>query len=71
MPSWKELKHANGSAEDLPAILSELKPDQETPAWAALWDRVCHFRVVAECGIAHLLIRELSPFCCHSGWYRE
>jgi len=42
MPNWKELKHAYGSAEDLPGILSDLKPDPKAPAWAALWDRICH-----------------------------
>jgi hypothetical protein len=42
MPNWKELSHAYGSAEDLPGIISALKPDPNAPAWDDLWSRVCH-----------------------------
>ena len=42
MPNWKELRHAYGSAEDIPRILSALTPDSESPAWTDLWSRVCH-----------------------------
>ena len=42
MPNWKELRHAYGSAEDLPEILEELEPDPNAPVWNELWGRVCH-----------------------------
>jgi hypothetical protein len=42
MPNWKELKHAYGSAEDIPGIISALTPDPSSPAWEDLWSRVCH-----------------------------
>jgi hypothetical protein len=42
MPDWRELKHAYGSAEDIPAIISALTPDPKSPAWEDLWSRVCH-----------------------------
>jgi hypothetical protein len=42
MPNWKELKHAYGSAEDIPEIISALTPDPRSSAWDDLWSRVCH-----------------------------
>ena len=42
MPNWRELKHAYGSAEDIPEIISALTPDPTSPAWGDLWSRVCH-----------------------------
>jgi len=42
MPNWRELKHAYGSAEDIPAIISALTPDPKSQAWEDLWSRVCH-----------------------------
>ena len=42
MPNWRELKHAYGSAEDIPEIISALTPDPKSPAWEDLWSRVCH-----------------------------
>lgn len=42
MPNWKELKHAYGSAEDIPQIISALTPDPKSSAWDDLWSRVCH-----------------------------
>ena len=42
MPNWRELKHAYGSAEDIPEIISALTPDPTSPAWEDLWSRVCH-----------------------------
>jgi hypothetical protein len=41
-PNWKDLRHAYGSAEDLPDILAELEPDPKSPVWSELWGRVCH-----------------------------
>jgi hypothetical protein len=42
VPNWRELKHAYGSAEDIPEIISALTPDPKSPAWDKLWSRVCH-----------------------------
>ena len=42
VPNWKDLKHAYGSAEDIPEIISELTPDPNSPAWDDLSSRVCH-----------------------------
>jgi hypothetical protein len=42
MTDWKKLRHAQGSAEDLPKILKEIKPDRKAPVWDELWERVCH-----------------------------
>ena len=42
MPNWKELRHAYGSAEDIPEIISALTPDSKSSAWDDLWSRVCH-----------------------------
>ena len=42
VPNWKDLKHAYGSAEDIPEIISELRPDPNSPAWDDLSSRVCH-----------------------------
>jgi len=41
-PDWKKLRHAYGSAEDLPELLEELDPDPESFVWNELWGRVCH-----------------------------
>ena len=42
MPNWRELKHAYGSAEDIPEIISALTADPLSPAWNDLSSRVCH-----------------------------
>lgn len=42
MPNWRELRHAYGSAEDIPEIISALTPDATSSAWEDLWSRVCH-----------------------------
>jgi hypothetical protein len=42
MPNWRDLRHAYGSAEDLPEILEQLEPDTKAPVWGELWGRVCH-----------------------------
>ena len=41
-PNWKRLRHAYGSAEDMPALLAALDPDPKSPVWNELWGRVCH-----------------------------
>jgi hypothetical protein len=64
MPNWKELRHAYGSAEDLPRIISALTPDPKAPAWDELWNRVCHQETTYSASPAVL------PFLlrCASGW---
>ena len=42
MPEWGTLRHAYGSAEDIPGLLDQLSPDQKAPVWDELWSRVCH-----------------------------
>ncbi len=41
-PDWKKLRHAYGSAKDLPELLAALDPDPRSPVWGELWGRVCH-----------------------------
>lgn len=42
MPQWHMLRHAYGSAEDIPALLDQLSPGEEAGVWDELWSRVCH-----------------------------
>src|SRR5688572_15692499 len=44
---WKELSHAYGSAEDIPALIEELKTsiptdDYEDEPWFSIWSSLCH-----------------------------
>jgi hypothetical protein len=46
-PLWKNLKHAYGSAADIPALLEQLKtagPQKgfDTEPWFSLWSALCH-----------------------------
>jgi len=46
-PRWSELKHAYGSAGDIPALLEQLKsapPEKSYDAepWFSLWSALCH-----------------------------
>jgi hypothetical protein len=42
IPDWKSLRHAYGSAEDLPDILAELEAYPTSFDWSELFDRVLH-----------------------------
>lgn len=42
MTDWSHLTHAYGTAEDIPALLTEAGPDPQSPAWTELWSRLCH-----------------------------
>jgi hypothetical protein len=42
IPDWKSLRHAYGSAEDLPEILAELEAYPTSFDWSELFDRVLH-----------------------------
>ncbi|TAA46564.1 hypothetical protein [Pseudoxanthomonas winnipegensis] len=46
-PDWTQLRHAYGSAEDIPALLRQLRnfPDESNPQsepWFSLWSALCH-----------------------------
>ena len=45
-PRWSSLRHAFGSAEDIPSLIRALnadpKTDASTCAWEQLWTRVHH-----------------------------
>jgi len=42
MTDWSKLRHAYGTAEDIPGLLGQLGPDQLTQAWYDLWSRLYH-----------------------------
>ena len=42
MTDWAKLRHAYGSASDIPPLLEQLSPDPEAPVWDELWGRICH-----------------------------
>ena len=42
-PEWGRLRHAYGSADDIPALLSRLRHDPVNgDAWDDLWSALCH-----------------------------
>jgi len=42
MTDWAKLRHAYGSASDIPPLLEQLSPDPEADVWDELWGRICH-----------------------------
>ncbi|WP_232666619.1 hypothetical protein [Pseudonocardia sp. TRM90224] len=42
MIDWSGLRHAYGTAQDVPALLQRLEPDPEAEVWEELWSRLCH-----------------------------
>jgi hypothetical protein len=42
MVDWTNLRHAYGSAGDVPALLNNLTPDPTDEVWGELWSRICH-----------------------------
>ena len=42
MTDWSRLRHAYGTAEDMPGLLEQAGPDQGTQAWRDLWSRLYH-----------------------------
>jgi hypothetical protein len=42
MTDWSRLRHAYGTAEDLPALLDAAGAHPRAPEWDDLWSRVCH-----------------------------
>lgn len=51
---WSALKHAYGSAADVPALLASLSPDPEASVWEQLWSRLCHQGTVYSASFAAL-----------------
>ena len=54
MPDWKQLRHAYGSAEDLPYLLRQMFPDPSAPVWNELWSCLCHQDTVYSASFAAL-----------------
>ncbi len=42
MVDWNTLRHADGNASDVPALLASLSSDSPTDLWHELWSRLCH-----------------------------
>ena len=54
MTDWSRLKHAYGSADDVPALLDRLVPDPGDDVWEELWSRLCHQLTVYTASFAAL-----------------
>ncbi|MEV5009889.1 hypothetical protein [Streptomyces sp. NPDC055692] len=42
MTDWSRLKHAYGSAQDLPVLFGRLETEPTKDLWNDLWSRLCH-----------------------------
>jgi hypothetical protein len=42
MTDWSRLRHAYGTAEDIPGLLDQAGPDLSSQAWDDLWSRLYH-----------------------------
>lgn len=42
MTNWSQLRHAYGSAEDIPALLDEIASAPTPELWSDLWSALCH-----------------------------
>jgi hypothetical protein len=51
---WSKLRHAYGTAEDIPGLLDQLGPDWSTQAWDDLWSRLYHQGAVYSASYAAL-----------------
>jgi hypothetical protein len=54
MTDWVRLRHAYGSAEDVPELLDRLVPDPGAQTWEDLWSRICHQQTVYSASFAAL-----------------
>lgn len=54
MSNWATLKHAYGSAEDVPALLAQITPDPKANVWDELWSRLYHQGTVYSASFAAL-----------------
>ena len=61
MTDWSQLKHAYGTAEDIPALFERLGREPNDEAWRDLWSRLCHQGSVYSASFASLpLLAELG-----------
>lgn len=51
---WRELTHAYGSAEDIPALFARLGGTEDDAVWSELWSALCHQGSVYEASWAAL-----------------
>ncbi|MFD9127144.1 hypothetical protein [Kitasatospora sp. NPDC059571] len=42
MTDWSQLKHAYGTAEDIPVLFERLGTEPNDGVWGDLWSRLCH-----------------------------
>jgi hypothetical protein len=54
MVNWGQLRHAYGTASDVPALLARLAPEPEADVWEELWSRLCHQGAVYSASFAAL-----------------
>ncbi|WP_051740023.1 hypothetical protein [Kitasatospora sp. MBT66] len=56
MTDWSQLKHAYGTAEDIPALFERLGAEPNDEAWSDLWSRLCHQGSVYSASFAALAL---------------
>ncbi|MHA6758137.1 hypothetical protein [Streptacidiphilus sp. PAMC 29251] len=66
MTDWSQLRHAYGTAEDIPDLLDRVDPDPQAREWGDLWSRLCHQGTVYSASYAALpaltqMARQWSP----------
>jgi hypothetical protein len=69
MTDWSVLKHAYGSAEEIPLLLEQLSANAEDEVWNKLWSCLCHQGTVYSASFAALpVLAEYAESC--SPWDR-
>ncbi|WP_405764208.1 hypothetical protein OHU34_01750 [Streptomyces sp. NBC_00080] len=56
MTDWSQLKHAYGTAEDIPKLFERLGTEPNDEAWNDLWSRLCHQGSVYSASFAALAL---------------
>ncbi|GAA1992694.1 hypothetical protein GCM10009738_86880 [Kitasatospora viridis] len=56
MTDWSQLKHAYGTAEDIPALFERIDTEPNDEAWSDLWSRLCHQGTVYPASFASLAL---------------
>ncbi|WP_053670616.1 hypothetical protein [Streptomyces sp. NRRL B-1140] len=54
MTDWSRLRHAYGTAEDVPGLLDGASADPQSSDWDELWSRLCHQGTVYSASYAAL-----------------
>lgn len=54
MTDWSQLKHAYGTAEDIPGLMERVEPDPLSRTWTELSSRLCHQGMVYSASFAAL-----------------